>query len=265
MLRHILVLPRWQWAGLGPFRATARRAPFLAVAVAGVALSGCQKDEACEGRCIEVHGRVGSAAGSAVPLPGATVQLNFVYSGNGFFSKPDLVVRTVTSGADGRYALQFVPPADAPALGQYRLLYSKPGYDDEALGAGTTRAYEAGLQLAPGGRYEQNLHLPLRGGHLRIRITGFPGPTAANGTFLGVYSGQGRADDARTGSDLSLYDTATGSAAGRSNDLTDVSCLPAANDYAVVRLYKRKAGVTTLIQDSVYCPLNTPVTYTHAF
>lgn len=264
MTRLILVLLRMHWAGLRPFRATARPS-FLAVAVAGAVLAGCRKEEACDGSCIEVHGRVGSAANSAVPVPGALIQLNWVDSGNSFFSKPDTYIQGVTSDADGRYSLRFVPTADMQQGGRYRLLYSKSGYDDESLGASATRAYEAGLRLAPGGSYEHNLHLPLRGGRLRLVITGFPGTSVANSTYLTVYSGQGRPSDAPTGTDLRFSDTATGTDAGSRSDLTDVTCRPAANEYAQVRLYKTKAGVTTLIQDSIYCPLNVPVTYTHTF
>jgi hypothetical protein len=264
MTRFSWLLLRWFWAGLRSFR-TAIGAPLLAAAAVGLALSGCQKDDAYDGRCIEVRGRVGSAANSAVPVPGALIQLNWVDSGNSFFSKPDTYVQGVTSDAEGRYSLSFVPTAAMQNGGRYRLLYSKSGYDDESLGAAATRAYEASLRLAPSGRYEHNLHLPLRGGRLRLRITGFPGASTANSTYLKVYSGQGRVGDVPTGSDLTFTDTTTGRDAGSRTDLTDLSCRPEANAYAQVQLYKTKAGVTTLIQDSIYCPLNVPVTYTHAF
>lgn len=265
MTHFFLLSSRRFWTGLRLTRAAANSSYFTAAVLVGVALSGCRKNDACDGRCIEVHGRVGSAANSAVPVPGASIQLNWVNGGNSFFSKPDIYVQGVTSDADGRYYFSFVPTADMQNSGRYRLLYSKEGYDDESLGAATTRAYEAGLQLTPGGSYEQNLHLPLRGGRLRLQITGFLGASAANSTYLKVYSGQGRTSDARTGTDLTFNDTATGKDAGSRTDLTDVTCRPAANAYARVQLYKTKAGVTTLIQDSIYCPLNVPVTYTHAF
>lgn len=264
MPRFSWLFLHWFWAGFRPFRA-AIGAPLLAAAAVGLALSGCRKDDACDGSCIEVHGRVGSAANSAEPVPGALIQLNWVDSGNSFFSKPDTYVRGVTSDAEGRYSLSFVPTTAMQNGGYYRLLYSKSGYDDELLGAAATRAYEASLRLAPSGRYERNLHLPVRGGRLRLRITGFPGASAANSTYLIVYSGQGRAGDVPTGSDLRFADTTTGRDAGSRTDLTDVTCRPEANAYAQVRLYKTKGGVTTLIPDSIYCPLNVPVTYTHAF
>ncbi|MFD1875542.1 carboxypeptidase-like regulatory domain-containing protein [Hymenobacter bucti] len=237
----------------------------MSAVVVSVTLSGCQKEDVCDGSCIEVYGRVGSAANSTVPLPGASIQLSWVESGNSFFPKPPIVLKEVASDAEGRYSIKFTPTAAMQNGGRYRLLYSKIGYGDESLGTSSTRAYETSLQLVAGSRNEKNLHLPLRGEQLRLLITGFPGASAANGTYLTVYSGQGGPGNVVTGSDLRFYDTATGKDAASRSDLTDVTCRPAANEYAQVQLYKKKAGVTILLQDSIYCPLNVPVTYTHAF
>ena len=70
---------------------------------------------------------------------------------------------------------------------------------------------------------------------------------------------------AQADSDMTFYDTATERDAGSRSDLTDITGRTAANEHEQVRLYKKKAGVTTLIQDSIYCPLNVPFVYTHAF
>jgi len=229
-----------------------------------LALSGCKKEEECDGSCIEVSGRVGSEQNSAVPLKDADIQLSSIGNGSSFFPAKEIYIKQTRSNSDGFYSIKFVPTGEMQSRGSYRLLYSKKGYGDESLGSSVTRAYEANLRLVPGGRYEENLHLPLLGGRLRLLITGFPGGSATNSTYTIVYSGRARRGYQGIGMQSTFYSTSTGQDADPSN-ITDATCKTAANEYAFVQIYKTKVGVHTSVQDSIYCPVNQTVTYTYAF
>ena len=227
--------------------------------VACFSFLGCNKEK-CAGNCIEIHGRVGSEAGSAVAVAAADIQVSSIGNGSSFFSAPEIYIQRVSSNAEGFYSITFSPTEEMRTRGSYQILYSKKGYGDD-IQAG----YSKNLRLAPGDNLQQNLHLPLLGGSLRIRITGFSGGSATNNTYLMVYSGRGGNGYAGIGVQPSFFDTATGQPAGTSSNLTDVTCQTAANQYAAVLIYKVKGGVQTVIRDSIYCPQNTPVTYQHAF
>jgi hypothetical protein len=254
---RFLILPRWRQSAVGNILPCGVAGVAL---LGGLALAGCHKKEECEGTCIESHGRIGSELNSTVTLSGVDLQLSSIGNGRSFFSEPEILIKQVRSGPDGTYSIRFVPTSRMQERGRYRLLYGKPGYGDEVNGG-----YAEQLRLEPGKSQEQNLHLPRLGGRLLIQITGFPGGSAANSTYMNVYSGRGRKGYAGIGVGSSFYDTATGSRANSSSNLTDVSCQTAANQYAFITIYKTKAGVNTSLQDSVFCPLNQVVTYAHAF
>lgn len=227
-----------------------------------LALGGCKKEAECEGggSCIELRGRVGTAQNSAVPLGEATIELSSIGNGSGLLSGSEVPIKQVTSKPDGSYTITFRPTGEMQQRGSYRLYYSKEGYGREAV---TQKFYE-NIGLAPGSSTEQNLHLPQLGGQLRIVITGFPPDSATTSTYTTVASGKGGRGYIGAGSQSNLYATGTTQVVGSSNT-TDVSCSVAANEYAFIRIYKLKAGVPTTTVDSIYCPVSSTVTYTHAF
>jgi len=235
--------------------------PYLVgLILVNLALSGCKKEEECDGSCIEVSGRVGSEQNSAVPLIGAIVQLSSIGNGSSFFPAPVISIQQVRSSSDGAYSIKFVPTTEMQKRGNYRLLFWKEGYGRDT----SSQADYTNLALFPGGHYEKNLHLIRPGGHLRILIGGFSGGSAVNSTYTIVETGRGGAGYFGIGSQPLLYATGTNQVIGSSN-ITDVTCKTAANQYAFVQIYKMKAGVRTTIRDSIYCPVNQIVTYTHAF
>jgi hypothetical protein len=190
----------------------------------------------------------------------ADIEVSSIGNGSSFFPATEIHIKRVRSDSEGFYSVTFMPTEEMRTRGSYRILYYKKGYGDGVQGG-----YYDNLQLIPGDNLQKNLHLPLLGGSLRIRITGFPGGSAANNTFMEVYSGQGGKGYYGIGVQPSFFDTATGQFAGTSSNLTDVTCQTAANQYAFVRIYKVKGGIRTFIQDSIYCPKDKPVMYEHAF
>jgi len=87
-----------------------------------LALSGCKKEEECDGSCIEVSGRVGSEQNSAVPLKDADIQLSSIGNGSSFFPAKEIYIKQTRSNSDGFYSIKFVPTGEMQSRGSYRLL-----------------------------------------------------------------------------------------------------------------------------------------------
>jgi hypothetical protein len=226
-------------------------------------LSGCKKEAECDGGsgCIELRGRVGTEQDSSVPLEGATIALSSIGNGSSLLLGAEIPIKQVASDADGSYKIMFRPTEEMQRRGSYRLSYQKQGYGQEM---GMERFYK-NIGLVPGDRREQNIHLPTLGGQLRIRITGFTGGSATNSITIGVESGRGRLGYFGIPSQVRLYATGTNQVITYDAGKTDISCAVAANQYNFIEIFKLKAGVRTITIDSIYCPLNSSVTYTHAF
>jgi hypothetical protein len=222
---------------------------------------GCQKETACDGgTCIELRGRVGTEQNSALALAGAQVELTSIGNGSGFFSGTEVPIKQVSSAADGSYSISFRPTQEMQQRGSYRLYYEKAGHGRE----GISEVFYENLKLVPGSQQVQNLHLPRVGGQLRILVTGFPGGSATTSLYTVVESGAGGRGYLGNPAQPSLYATGTTRLVGGSNS-PDISCAVAANQYNFIRITKLQAGRSSSLRDSIYCPANTIVTYTHAF
>ena len=135
-------------------------------------------------------------------------------------------------------------------------LYSKQGY---GLFSGRDARYE-NRSYKPGQTYVQDLFLARWGGKLRVVITGFPGASASNTTyttaFYPFYRGRGG---------VTVRLTIPGTDQDARTNLTEAVGETAANQHTIIEIGKTKDSVRSFVRDSIYCPLNQLVTYTHAF
>ncbi|MBJ6108938.1 hypothetical protein JAO73_07955 [Hymenobacter sp. BT523] len=235
----------------------------LGCAVLLLAGNGCTKDDAClAGDCITVTGRVGTGHRSATAVPGAHVQLMAATVVPGIFSSSvkESLVESTSADQEGNYTLQF-DPRFRPAPDFYRLRFDNKGYGSTQ--GGIIEQQYRDLNLAPGTRRTEPIHLVRLAAELRVLITGFPGASATNSTYTSV-SYVGHRGNYYTGVGVRLNLPGTQTEAGPSN-LTEATGTTAANQYAHVVIYKTKAGIRTQVRDSIYCPLGVETTYVHAF